>query len=57
MIFQEIDMRLSSKLAEQRLFDLLSGHILHVQHSPLGVAAFAAKIKFAVTGNVPLIEV
>src|SRR5438552_10628158 len=56
MIFQKIDMRLSSQLAQQNFLDLLAGHVLNMQDTPLGVAAFPPKVELAVTGNFALVE-
>ncbi len=56
MIFQKIDMRLPSQVAQQNLLDLLAGHVLHMQDAPLGMAAFPPKVELAVTGNFALVE-
>ncbi len=41
---------------QQNVFNLLAGYILHVQHAPLRVTAFAAKIKLTMSGDFALVK-
>src|SRR5205814_6690575 len=56
VIFQKIDMRFASELAQQNVFDFFSSHIAYVKHPSLGMSSFAAKIEFAMTGNFAFVE-
>ncbi len=56
VIFQKIDMRLPTQLAQQNLLDLLAGHVLHMQDAPFGVTAFSPKIELAMTGNFAFVK-
>src|SRR6266852_2500057 len=49
-------MRLTLEFAQQCVLDFFSSYILHMKDSPLRMSAFAAKIKFAMAGDLPLIE-
>src|SRR5437762_14286502 len=49
-------MRLPAELAQQSVLNLFSGHVSHMQHPALRVAALLAKIEFAMTGDLSLIE-
>src|SRR4029450_9149721 len=49
-------MRLQAQLAQQSVFDLFPGYVLHMQDPALGVTALFAKIKLAMSRNVTFIE-
>src|SRR5882724_2724995 len=49
-------MRLSAQLAQQSVFDLFPGYVLHMQDPSLGMTALFAKIKLAMSRNVTFIE-
>src|SRR4029077_3930552 len=49
-------MRLSAQFAQQGVFDLFSGYVLHMQNPALGMTALFAKIKLAMSGNLTFIE-
>src|SRR5436305_9439669 len=49
-------MRLSAQFTQQGVFDLFPGYVSHMQNPALGMTALFAKIKLAVSRNLPFIE-
>src|SRR4029450_10228633 len=49
-------MRLHAQLAQQSVFDLFPGYVLHMQDAAFGMTALFAKIKLAMSRNVTFIE-
>src|SRR5882762_7824639 len=49
-------MRLSAQVAQQSVFNLFPGYVLHMQDPALGMTALLAKIKLAMSRNLTFIE-
>src|SRR4030095_1045473 len=49
-------MRLHAQLAQQSVFDLFPGYVLHMPDPALGVTAIFSKIKLAMSRNITFIE-
>src|SRR5205814_2545929 len=56
LILQQVDLWRSIELAQQRFFNLQTGHILHVQDATFRVAALASQVGFAMARDLAVVE-
>ena len=57
VIFQQLHLRRSRQLAQQRFLHFQAGHVLHMQHPPLRMPAFASQVRLAMPANLAIVEV